>query len=451
MQPPYVGFEHVEGVIIVLLLTGSLIWFLIRKFRSSRPDLMIGVPLAVAFGLRLAAIAGIGASGLEATLRGGDETTYLDLAQILAATPFGHGFLPHSGFQLQTVLFATEMKLGFLSIGAMRIVQVGIALTGVLLILVSVHDLAGRRAARLAAWVLAFEPASIFFNSGLHKEPNMELAAGLIVFGGTMVWKRLDVRGLILFALGGLIAVETRAYAGWFLVAAAVLLLLHAALRSLDRPLRAMPVIYGVTIAAFLVTPVLLQASSKKNLQILQASQNANATGAGEGTGANGSNLKLEQVDFSTRGAIVKHLPSRIRDLVLEPYPWHLSDTSQRFGAIGTLFAYVVLLLLIRYAWLSRGEIFPRAGPLLYPLLFMLVAYSLSVGNAGTGFRYRTHLITLAVCVMAILRECALERRAAAAAAENDQRLERTLVPSGVPSAMTAASARQRGLSGLAL
>jgi len=332
---------------------------------------------------------------------------------VLAIQPLGHGDLPHGAYQLQTVLFAMELKLGLLTQGAMRIVQVGIALTGVILILAAVHDLAGGRAARLAAWVLAFEPASIFFDSALHKEPNMELAAGLVVFGGTMIWKRLDVRGILICALGGAIAVETRSYAGWFLVSAAVLLLLHAALRNMDRPLRAMPVIYAVVIAGFVVTPVLLQVSSKKNLQVLQYSQNANASGATEATGgANGDNLKLEQVDFSTRGAILRNLPKRITDLTLEPYPWQLGDTSQRFGAIGTLFAYAVLLLLLRYAWLSRGQVLPRAAPVLYPLFFLLVAYSLSVGNAGTGFRYRTHLVTLAVAAMAILREQALLRRA---------------------------------------
>jgi hypothetical protein len=311
------------------------------------------------------------------------------------------------------VIFALEIKLFHLATGGMRIIQVGIALFGLVLIIAAVYDLAGGPAARLAGWILAFEPASIFFNSALHKEPVMELAGGLVVFGGTMIWRRLDVRGIIICALGGLCAVETRSYAGWFLVSAAVLLLLHAALRNLDRPLRAMPVVYAVVIAGFVVTPVLFQASSKKNLQVLQQSQTANATGSGESTGgANGDNLALEQVDYSSRGAIFKNLPKRIRDLTLEPYPWRLGDTSQRFGAIGTLFAYVVLFLLIRYAWLSRGEVFPRAAPLLYPMLFLLVAYSLSVGNAGTGFRYRTHLVTLAVGAMAILRQHVIEQRA---------------------------------------
>lgn len=407
---PQSGLERIEGVLLILLLVGFFLWFVVSRLSSSRPGLRIGVPLAVGFGLRLAAIAGIGATGLESTLRGGDEQTFLAFAHILAASPLGHGDLPHGPYQLQTVVFAMELKLGFLTTGAMRIVQVGIAMTGLVLMLAAIHDLAGDRAARLAAWLLAFEPASIFFNSALHKDPNMELAAGLVVFGGTTIWQRLDVRGCLLCALGGLIAVETRSYAGWFLVSGAVLLLFHSALRHLDRPLRAMPVIYAVVIAGFLVTPVLLQVSSKRNLQVLQQSQNANA--AGIASGANSNNLKLEQVDLSTRGAILRHLPRRIEDLTLRPYPWQLSDTSQRFGAIGTLFAYAILVLLLRYAWLSRGHIFARAAPLLYPLLFLLVAYSLSVGNAGTGFRYRTHLVTLAVGTMVVLREHVMRQRA---------------------------------------
>lgn len=414
--------EHIEGVLVATLVVGFVLWFVFTRLARSRPDFRIALPLTVAFAIRLLAIAGISATGLESTLRGGDETTFLTYARFLASQPLGRGYLPHGIYQLHVVLFALELKLGFLTVGAMRIVQVGIALTGVILMLAAVYDLADGRAARFAAWVLAFEPASIFFNSAIHKDPNMELAAGLVVFGGTMIWKRLDVRGILICALGGLIAVETRSYAGWFLVSAAVLLLFHAALRNMNRPLRAMPLIYLVVIAGFIATPLLLQASSTKNLQQLQNSQNANAGALGTGTtGSNSDNLALEQVNYSTRGAILRNLPKRMSELVLQPYPWQVSDTSQRFGAIGTLFAYVILILLVRYAWLSRGQIFPRAAPLLYPLFFLLVAYSLSVGNAGTGFRYRTHLTTLAVCAMAILREHVMLRREEARAAVEAQ------------------------------
>lgn len=245
----------------------------------------------------------------------------------------------------------------------------------------------------------------------------MELAAGLVVFGGTMLWKRLDLRGILLFVLGGAIAVTTRSYAGWFLVSAAVFVLLHAGLRNMHRPLRALPAVYGFAIVVFLATPAVLTASSNKNLQQLQTSQNANANSTGTGTqGANSDNLKLESVDFSTRGKLLTNLPTRIRDLLLKPYPWQLHDDSQRFGAIGTVVAYAIFLLLIVYLWQSRGQIFARAGPVLYPMLFLLVAYSLAAGNAGTGFRYRTHLVTLAIAAVAILREQAVLSRAARAA-----------------------------------
>lgn len=400
------AIEQVEGVILVTLLVSGFFFYLHRRFRRTRPDFSVGKPFVVAFGLRLAAIVGISATGLSKSLRGGDELTFMALARDLAAQPLGHGDFPHGLYQLHTVIFALELKLGFLTEGAMRVVQVGIALTGVLLMLVVVYDFAGRRAARLAGWLIALEPASIFFNSALHKDPNMELASGLVVFGGAWIWRRLDLRGLFFCALGGFIAVETRSYAGWFLVAAVVLLLLHAALRNIDRPMRAMPVIYGVIVLGFVLAPVLLQLSSTKSLQTLQGSQNANTQGTNSAQGGpNGNNLALEQVNFSSRGAIITNLPKRIRDLILEPYPWQLSDTSQRFGALGTLFAYAILILLIRYAWLNRGQVFGRAGPFLYPLFFLLVAYSLSVGNAGTGFRYRTHLVTLSIAIMAILRD----------------------------------------------
>jgi hypothetical protein len=434
--------QKTEGVILTVLVVGYLLWYLLRRLARSRTEFRIGLPLAVGFGLRMAAFAGIGLTGLGSTLRGGDETTFLDYAHHLAQQPFGHGNFPHGPYQLQTDLFALEIKTGIMTVGAMRIVQVGIALAGVILILAAVYDLAGSRAARLAAWVIVFEPASIFFNSALHKEPNMEFATGLVVFGGTMIWKRLDLRGLLLFALAGFIAVETRSYAGWFLVAAAVMILLHASLRSMDRPLKAMPVVYAIIIAGFLVTPTLLAVSSHKNLQALQASQNANASGTGQINpgGANSDNLALEQVNFSTRGQILSNLPTRISDLLLRPYPWQLHDTSQRFGAIGTLIAYALFIALLVYGWQSRGQIFPRAGPVLYPMLFMLVAYSLAVGNAGTGFRYRTHLITLAIAAVAILREQALVARAsrravAAAAAAPGGRAPTALEPEPTPGA----------------
>ncbi|MHB1835604.1 MAG: hypothetical protein ACYCXW_11610 [Solirubrobacteraceae bacterium] len=66
----------------------------------------------------------------------------------------------------------------------------GISLAGLALVVAAVHDLAGPRAAGLAAWLLCLEPADLLFG-GLPKEPLMELASGLTVLGATKVWSRL--------------------------------------------------------------------------------------------------------------------------------------------------------------------------------------------------------------------------------------------------------------------
>ncbi len=412
--------RRAEGLILIVVLVAYVLWYVVGRLRRRRPEFQIGKPLIVGLGLRLMAVAAINATSIQTQLRGGDEETFLSLARTLAGTPWGRGFRPHGPYQLQTVVFAVQIKLADFSPTALRVTQIGIAMLGVVLILAAVHDLAGPGAARLAAWLFVLEPASIFFSSELHKEPLMELASGLVVFGGVKIWQRLDLNGFILCALGGLIAIETRSYAGWFLVSAAVLLTLHAALRRLDRPWRAMPIVYAVALIAFLATPTLLSVTSKSHLQQLQQSQNftTQTQAANNGGGSNSDNLALESVNFSTRGAVIRNLPRRGMDLIFRPYPWQLQDTSQRLGAVGSVIALAVLALLLRYAWLSRGRVLTLTAPILYPLLFLLVAYSLSAGNAGTGFRYRTHLVVLAIAMLAVLREHVLRARAESRAAQ---------------------------------
>lgn len=418
-MPTVTASNAAEGLILTVLATGVMLLFALRRLQRSRSAMLIGGAMLTAFTLRLLAIIGVNATGIGASLRGGDEFTFINLAHTLAVQPIGTVDLPHGVYQLMTDMFAMEMKIGFMNATAIRVVQVGVAMLGTLLMTAAAYDLGGPKAARWTAWLLAIEPSSIFFNSGILKEPMMELAAGIVAFGGVWFWKRLDIRGILICALGCLIAITTRSYAGWFMACGSIMLILHASLRSMRHSSRALPFIYAIVLAAFIAGPTAYAATGGSNLKILQHSQSANATGAGEGgTGAaNGSNLALPAVNYSNRGAILTSLPTKIRELLLEPYPWQLHDTNQLFGSVGTLFFYAMLLLFVRYAWLSRGKVFGRAGPLLYPLFFETIAYSLTVGNAGTGFRYRSHLITLGIAAVMILRQHLLEAREAADAA----------------------------------
>jgi hypothetical protein len=398
-------FLQAETVVLSILLTAGVLAFTLHRLKRRRAEFSIGTPIAVGVGIRLLAIAGISSSGLQTSLRGGDETTFLTFARLLANDPFGHGFYPHGQYPLHTVIFAVQMKFGGFSEGALRVTQVGIATLGIVFLAAAVNDLAGGRAARIMTWVLAFEPASIFFNSALHKEPVMVLASGLMVFGASKMWRRLDLFGLALMALAGFIALKTRPYAGWFLVSAGVLIVLHASLRRLDRPLRAMPLVYAVIIAGFVAVPAIVQVTSNKSLEKLQQSQDANTNPNVISSGPNGNNLALERVDYSTRGKVFAHLPQRMLDVVVRPYPWQVSNASQQLGAVGSLFALSGLVLMIGALWRRRGEVLALTGPIVYPMLFLLMAYALSAGNAGTGFRYRTHLVTLGFAMLIALRE----------------------------------------------
>jgi hypothetical protein len=145
----------------------------------------------------------------------------------------------------------------------------------------------------------------------------------------------------------------------------------------------------------FALLPVVWNQSSDKKLTELQASQDANATDS--------SRLSLERVDYSTREKLIVNLPKRIRDVIFRPYLWQTANTSQQLGAFGTLIVLACLALLAVAIARNRKQIMNMAGPLVYPAGFMLVAYAISAGNAGTAYRYRTHLVGLALSLVLVL------------------------------------------------
>lgn len=412
------ALNNAQLTIIAILLWAYALWFVVRRLQARRPGFEVRRQVALGFALRLLSIAAVTATGLGSTLRGGDETTFLSHAHLIAAQSFtSSAWEPGGTYGLHEMMFALQIRLGDFGTGTMRITQVGLAMLGTTLIIAAVHDLGGARAAGAAAWLMALEPSSIFFSEVLHKEPLMILASGLVAFGGAKTWEKIGVGGIATMLAGGLIGVATRPYAGWFLCSAGVLLTLHASLRHLDgQRARSVPALLGISAVIFVAAPAVLAASTHSSLQAnLQQSQNTN-TGA---AGTPGNNLALEQVDFSTRGAIITHLPQRIFDLLVRPYPWQIGSTSQQVGVIGTLIALSVLTILVRFALRARGMLLAVAGPLMYPMVFLMLAYALSVGNAGTGFRYRTHLVALAIATLVLLRARVLtDSRAGAAATQ---------------------------------
>jgi hypothetical protein len=292
---------------------------------------------------------------------------------------------------------ALQIHLFSASVLAMRCTMAAISVIGLGLVAAAVYELAGSRAAKLTAWLLALEPANIFFSTALHKEPLMYLAIGMVAFGAARVWRRARLAPILFMVAGCLVATATRPYAGWFLAASCVLVLLHASIRAASsRTAWAVAVAIVVIGIGIVSTPAIVQKTSQSELAGLQSSQFANTTDQ--------SNLKLAPIDFSSRRAIVVNLPRRMFDLMFRPFPWQVADASQRLGVIESLFVLAMIVLLARAIVQRTRALLAATGPLLYPAFMLLVAYSLAVGNAGTGFRYRTQIILLMVPIVVVLR-----------------------------------------------
>lgn len=397
----YLGSE-----LIVLLVGVYLLYFLVRGLGASRPGLAIGAPIAAAFAVRLLAAIGLEQTSFAQELRGGDELTFLFRAQDIADEGLSsEASLDALTSELHTFVFSVfkgllEPTPEFM----LRILVIAVAVAGIALLATAVWELAGAQAASLAAWIVAFEPTHVFFSGILHKEPFMFLAEGLLAFGGARLWNRGQYAALVPLTLGCLLAVATRPYVGWFFLAAAAAMVLHAAIRRRRAGGTAALVAAGLLLTGVFV-PIAWDKSSDRNLEDLQSSQDANASDTS-------ANLSFEEIDYSTRENVILNLPSRMWDVVSRPYPWQIENTSQRLGLVGTIVMIGGLLYLAGTVIRNGRGVMQRAGPLLYPALFALVAYSLSAGNAGTAFRYRTHVVALMLCALVALRAHRAQERA---------------------------------------
>src|SRR5581483_3576391 len=338
---------------VTLAVVGWALVALLRWLRRTRPALSLGAPVATALGVRIIAAFGVSATGLGASLRGGDEVGFFINSQYISHTPFlSAQWTDVLTGKFYEFVFASQILVIGSTQTILRVSQAGIAVAGIILLAVAVYELAGPRAARFAAWFLALEPANVFFSTLLHKEPFMLLAGGLVTFGGACMWKTSKIQYLWPIAIGCVLATVTRPYAGWFLIAAGAAITLHVGVRARSQTgqgLRSLTLVAIVVLLAAITAPTVLKASTHKSLSTLQQSQNANATGS--------ANLKLEQVDFSTRGAIITNLPKRIFDVITKPYPWQMGNTSQTLGVFGTLFAWTLLFYFARELWRARGHI----------------------------------------------------------------------------------------------
>jgi hypothetical protein len=236
----------------------------------------------------------------------------------------------------------------------------------------------------------------MFYSGLMLKESLVYLGEAIVIFGCVRMYLRRDLTAAVVMAVGLVVVGFVRPHVCAALGVACVVVMVHAALRHPGIRGRVVTLLFiaVVVVAGAAVTAPRLD-QFRRNLQ---SSQSANVT--------DNSNLKLDPVDFSSPRGVVHGTLQRTFDFLVRPYPWQLANTSQRFGVTGTLAVWTLLLLTLVLV-VRHPQRLPCVGPLAYVAVCLTVAYAATTGNAGTGFRYRTHvLVVLAACasVLALRR-----------------------------------------------
>ena len=376
------------GASALLLLT------LYRWLVRLRPDFNCGAACAVAFGVRVVvvlAVAALGETGED--LRGPDDPAFLDEANRLADGPMSFSWLTGSRGDLLSAVLALQIKLlGDPGDASLRLLQAGIAVAGIVLVAFAVHQLAGARASTVVAWLLAVEPANVFFSSILHKEAILLLAGGLVLLGVAGLWQARFRSGALLCAFGVALAGGVRPYSAAFLLAGVGLVAAHVALRRIPGRRRIAGVLLLVFLGIGLSGALLLSNWGQSNLSRLQDFQESQQEIG---------NLRLDPVDFTTAEGLVRAVPIRTRDLLVRPYPWEQANLSQRLAILGTIPAW--LLMIAVAVGVVRRRVVMDALPVAYVLLAVTVGYAVTTANAGTGFRHRMHVVVLLSALAAIV------------------------------------------------
>jgi hypothetical protein len=379
----------------------ALAWLVVglsRLVARRRPGLALGRPLAVAALARLAAAGLLAAVPSLRSLRGPDDAGFLHAARQLASDPSSLGPMPRAlvGNLQVAYMSVVQYILDPFSDYPLRVAHIALAVAAIAVVAVAVSDIAGVRAGVLSAWLLALEPTNIFFSGVLHKESPMLLGEALVILGAVRMYQRRDIPAVVIMGIGLAVAGLTRPYAGAALAVACAVVCLHAALRRLGPRRRRSPQ-YVVGVAVALLVAVAAAPAPAAVLHAVQVSQNANATDA--------SNLALPAVDFSSSSGVARNLGSRVSELILRPLPWQATNMSQRFGILGTTAAWALILAMIVLLATRLRTALAELPPLFYVLVLLTIVYALSTGNAGTGFRYRAHLLVVLAAIVAALTQ----------------------------------------------
>lgn len=397
----------VVGCVVALALRGGA-----RALERRQPGLSIGRPLMVGFAVRIGAI-GIAAvfPAFAIKLRTSDEAAFLASAKQLAALPFtNHGWPSLTVHWTHVVPWSLTIKLlGQVGEVPLRIEQIGIELGAIALVAWAAAMLGSARSGVIAAWILALEPTNAFFGTALHRESLFLLGEALVLVALTRMWLRGPSRGALIAAGAGvLLTYGTRSYMAFFIGIAIAAVLLSIVVRRRLGARTAVMVMIALT--------VVLGAAGMAAAPHVVPGQLARVQAVLDYPYPGFNNLQLPHSNVTTSSGLAHTVVARSFDLVTRPFPWQLGSLAQRAAVVGTLLWYLLIVGLVVLAFIAGSRVYIRATPVVLLALTETVGFSLSLNNAGLGFRHRVSLVVLLAAAAGLLIDGVASRRSQAPA-----------------------------------
>jgi hypothetical protein len=267
------------------------------------------------------------------------------------------------------------------------------------------------------------EPTNAFFATVLHREALFLFSEALVLLALVRMWERgIDRRALACAGAGLLLCYGARSYVATFVAVAVLATLVAIALRRRLGASRAVLATLALGAVAGAGGIVLAPHVVAGELAKLQAQLNAPYPGF--------SNLQLPHTSVLTSSGILHTVTTRSLDLVSRPYLWQLGSTAQKAGVLGTLIWYVLVVGVLVLAVKSGPRLSARAAPILFLVIAVAIGFSLTLVNAGEGFRHRINLVLPLAAAAGYLLAARLNAKQAKALAGDD--LQKPVTPAAV-------------------
>ena len=418
--------RHLDG-------TGSSVDGRIRNWLCSRPLL---VSLALCAAIRVVAVVAWSLGSREFII--GDEATFWFL---LRGSSTGdksswYPYLDTLNHDSRSYTYPATwlMKLFGASPEVPRLLSAAYACAFVGIVVVLVRRIAGRRAALACGVTLALWPSSVLWSSTILREGPSWTGWALVVLGldtsrtAQRARGRLGSLGLIGAGVMLLDGVRGQSAAGACLVAALVILLVHAPKGLVDRApeVFTLAVLLPVAIGS---GPVAIgefqRLSGLGEMRTIRAEFAASALvdRSTKTTSPPAATPSLDpHVPTTTPDALtttpdastavrpttqsnLRWLPKGLMAMFIRPLPWERTTSDDmRLAKFQTIVGDALLLLALVATWRNRQR-WRALAPLVVGTGAIATMYALGEGNLGTAFRHRDEFMWMVVALASLLAE----------------------------------------------